>query len=452
MTVKERAADVVIVGGGFSGTTLAAELARRGICALVVEGGGRAGQGTAFSTPENAHLLNVPAGRMGAWADRPGDFADAVEDEGYGPGDFVPRRRYGEYLRGILNEAEASGLVTVIGSDAGSAERTVGGWRVSLADGSRIEGRALVLAQGNQAPATPGFARGIPDSLFVNDPWSDEGRATVMQVASGGEDVLIIGTGLTMVDVVLSLDEARHRGRIVALSRRGQAPRAHAEFEPAPVELGEVPKGSLVELWRWLRRRVAVVGWRAAVDSLRPHSHALWQNLGDGEQRRFLRHARPWWDVHRHRIAPEVAGRIRRLIEMGRLEIVAARVTDMWAEDVGLGVRIERRGKPIPGSSRDREQRFALAVNATGPSGVIDSKEDGLLNSLFAAGLARADRLGLGLEVDGRSRVEGAPNAWALGPMTKGRYWEITAVPDIRGQVAIVAEDIAEELANAVQS
>lgn len=425
---------------------VAAELAKRGVASVMVEGGGRAGRGTAYSTMEDAHLLNVVAGRMGAWAENPGDFAAAISAEGFGPNDYVPRRRYGEYLIDILQKARASGLVTVVSSDAQSAERTPSGWAIGLADGSRVVGQALVLAQGNQAPEPPPFARGIPKELFVSDPWSDAGREAVARAAAAGGDVLIVGTGLTMVDVVLSLDEARHRGRIVALSRRGLVPRAHADFEPAPVTLDDVPQGSLVRLWRWLRKRGAETGWRAAVDSLRPHSHALWQRLSGGDQQRFLRHARPWWDVHRHRIAPEVAGRIRRLVQLGQLEIVAGRITDMWPEDGKLNVAIKRRGK-----SDAISQPFALAVNCTGPLGSISESGDALLDSLFEANQAKPDKHDLGLEVDERSRVAGAERAWAIGPLSKGKFWEITAVPDIRGQVARVADDITEELSHAVQ-
>jgi uncharacterized NAD(P)/FAD-binding protein YdhS len=435
-----QAARVVIIGGGYSGTMIAAELARRGIASTIVDGSSRQGQGTAYSTGERAHLLNVIAAKMGAWADKPEHFAEEVERE-YEPDAYVPRRRYGEYLSSILNEARATGLVKLLSSDARAAEPTSDGWTVMLADGSRVHGQALVLAQGNQPPAPPPLARGLPPELFVNDPWGEAGRKAIVKGASSGGDVLLIGTGLTMVDMVLSLDEARLRGRITALSRRGLIPRAHADHGIAPVTLEEVPKGSVSRLWRWLLNRGATVGWRAAVDSLRPHSHAIWQGLSEAHQRRFLRHVRPWWDVHRHRIAPEVAGRIKRLVQLGQLEIVAGKVTDMWVSGQQLDVAIRRRGH-----ARATDHRFALAVNCTGPLGSIRQSGDALINDLFEKGLAKPDALDLGVEVDGGSRVAGSERAWAVGPLTKGRYWEITAVPDIRGQVAQVAYDIAEEL------
>jgi uncharacterized NAD(P)/FAD-binding protein YdhS len=444
---SDRSASVVVIGGGFSGTMLAAELARRGIASTLVDGAGRAGHGTAYSTGEAAHLLNVPAGRMGAWADQPGHFASEVAREGYEPHEFVPRRRYGEYLRKILHEAEASGLVKIIHQDAVAAEHDADGWTVRLGDGARMHGAALALAQGNQAPQAPPFARGIDERFFVNDPWSEEGRAAIVRAAATGGDVLLIGSGLTMVDMVLTLDEVRLRGRITAVSRRGLMPRAHADHGSAPVTLEELPKDSLRRMWRWLLDRGAAVGWRAAVDSLRPHSHALWEGLSTAEQKRFLRHARPWWDVHRHRIAPEVAGRIKRLVQLGKVEIVAGRVTDMWVKDNKLDVSIKRRGR-----RETDDHKFVLAVNCTGPLGSISQSKDPLLTSLFEAGLAKPDALDIGLSVDSRARVTDGERIWALGPLTKGRWWEITAVPDIRGQVAAVAEDIAKELGNAVQS
>ena len=252
--------------------------------------------------------------------------------------------------------------------------------------------------------------------------------------------MLLVGTGLTMIDAVLSLAAAGHRGRIVALSRRGQVPRAHADFVPAPVEKNDIPQGDVLALWRWLRRRSVEVGWRAAVDSLRPHSHAVWHGLGAAQQRRFLRHARPYWDVHRHRIAPEVARQIHDLVAEGRLEITAGRIADIREVDDGLEVHIRRRG----GTAATR--RFAFAFNCTGPLGNIQRTRDPLLCRMLEAGMLRPDHLGMGVEVDGRSRAAGSERLWALGPLTKGRYWEIVAVPDIREQAAAVAGDIAGNL------
>ena len=431
---SDRRVAVAIVGGGFSGTMVAAQLARRGIGSALIEGGGRTGHGIAYSTDEPAHVLNVRAESMSAWPDDPDHFARETGD----PKGFAERRGFGRYLREILAEAVASGHVEVVEDRAVAAVPEAEGWGIELGGGGTLTARALVLAIGNQPPEP--FADGI-----INNPWNDEAKAAVRNAAASGGDVLLIGTGLTMIDTVLSLAAAGHRGRITALSRRGQIPKAHAQFEAAPVDACELPVGNLLGLWRWLRGRSAEVGWRAAVDSLRPHSHWLWQGLTLAEQRRFLRHARPWWDVHRHRIAPEVARQIVELVAGGRLEIVAARIAGIRAVDGGLEVEIKKRGAPPPATAPEGagKRKFAFVFNCTGPLGAIERSRHPMLRRMLAEGLVRPDPLGIGLDVDERSRVVGAERLWALGPLTKGRYWEIVAVPDIRGQAAAVADDIA---------
>ena len=398
------------------------------------------GKGVAYSTTEPAHLLNVPAEAMGAWSGEPDHFARWFEAEGGDRRAYAQRRQFARYLDDILQDAIASGRTEAVDATAIGAKRQSGGWLIELGDGSRIHARVLALAVGNQEPEPlRAFARA--GEHFVSDPWGGEAQAAVRDLVASRGDALLVGTGLTMVDLVLSLDAAGYRGRVVAVSRRGLIPRSHADFEPAPVDAADVPSGNLRALSRWLRRRSVEVGWRAAVDSLRPHTQTLWRSLEAGQQRRFLRHARAWWDVHRSRIAPQVADTISRLIAGGRLEIVAGRIAAVHDEGGGLGVDIRRRGANV-----SRTKRFAYAFNCTGPLHSISHTRDPLLRSLFDARQIRQDHLGIGVDVDERSRAAGAERVWALGPLTKGRYWEIIAVPDIREQAAAVAEDIAREL------
>ena len=435
---SERPVPVAIVGGGASGTILAAQLARRGIDSALIDGSGRAGKGVAYSTTEPAHLLNVRAEGMSAWAGDASHFARRFAAEGGEPRGFAQRRLFGRYLGEILDEAVASGRTDLVHASATRAERADGQWRVTLDDGSVIDARAVALAIGNQEPESLRAFSGVGER-FIGNPWGETARSAVEALATDAGDALLIGTGLTMVDLVLSLDAAGHHGRIVALSRRGQVPRSHGDYEPAPVEGDEVPHGRVGAIWRWLRRRSADRGWRAAVDSLRPHSHRLWQSLDIDEQRRFLRHARPWWDVHRHRIAPEVAATIHRLIGEGRLQVMAGRVVS--AKDAGSGLEVEVRPR---GAETSRRMTFDYAFNCTGPLHSIERTRDPLLRSLLDGGEVTPDQLGMGLDVDERSRA--GERLWALGPLTKGRYWEIIAVPDIREQAASVADDIAREL------
>ena len=432
---------VTIIGGGFSGTILAAQLARRGVSAWLVEGDDRLARGLAFATEEPAHVLNVPAHNMSAFADEPDHFLRRFEAIGGERGGFAERRFYGAYLGGILREAQDSGMTVPVAGEAIGAEHVDGGWEVALAGGERLHSRALVLAIGNEAPGGLAALKSAGDR-YVRNPWGSEAARAVGAAAEDGGDVLIVGTGLTMVDTVLSLDEAGFAGRIMAVSRRGFIPRAHAAFEPAPVDQREVPQGSVAALFRWLRARSARVGWRAAVDSLRPHSQALWQALSVDEQRRFLRHARPWWDVHRHRIAPAVAQRIADLIADGCLEIAAGRIVGARPETGAVVVEIARRGAPAP-----KPYRFAAVINCTGPLHATSRTANPLLRSLLDAGAASPDALDIGIAVEDGARVAGAQRLWAMGSLTKGRYWEITAVPDIRAQAAAIAAQIAEELA-----
>lgn len=437
---SDREFPVAIIGGGFSGTIIAAQLARRGIRSVVIEGSDRLGRGVAYSTTEPAHLLNVPAEAMSAWPDQSDHFAERAEAEGGDRLGYAQRQLFGRYLGEILDEAKATGCTDAVEATALRAKRQNGAWTVELETGATIDARALVLAVGNQEPAPLSAFTGI-GHRFVSDPWGVVAREAVQDLASTGDAALLIGTGLTMVDLVLSLDAAGHRGKIVALSRRGLIPHAHSDYAAAPVEAHEVPSGSLRALFRWLRRRSAEVGWRAAVDSLRPHTQALWQSLNGEEQRRFLRHGRAWWDVRRSRIAPEVARTIARLIGEGRLEIIAGRAIS--ARDLGdeLEVDIRRRGV-----ASAQTMRFARAFNCTGPLHAIARTREPFLRSLLDSGQVRPDHLGVALEVDERSRAAGGERVWALGPLTRGCYWEIIAVPDIREQAAAVAEDITREL------
>lgn len=418
---------MAVVGGGFSGVMTAVQLARRGVPVRLFDGGERPGRGVAYGTRDEHHLLNVPAGKMSAFPHDPDHFRSW---SGLDAASFARRCDYGRYLDRIRADHPE---VQLEARRVTALERAGEGYRLSFADGDSLEASAVVLALGNEAPAIPRGWEGI--ELLAN-PWSPDSAERLRRAAGSQGDILLIGTGLTMVDLVLSLSGMGFEGRMIAVSRRGLMPRAHGPAEPAPVAPEEVPTGDLLGLWRWLRRRSAEVGYRAAVDSLRPHTGALWQSLSPEQRRRFLRHARPWWDVHRHRIAPEVALQLRELIAAGRLEILAGRL----GRAAGGELVVARRG--------GGERRIApvLAVNCTGPLGDVRASTNPLLRLLLADGIVRPDPLFLGLASDADDRA--APNLYAVGPLTKGMYWEMIAVPDIRHQAERVASAISKEHAS----
>lgn len=425
---------VAIVGAGFSGTLLAVNLMRQGVPVMLVEQHERqVAKGLAFGTRQPEHLLNVRASNMSAFPDDLGHFLRWM---GFSDGDqanrYVPRLAYGHYLRELLvsSLANAQAGAQVVQGEAVSALFDSSGISLRIKGGKKLACRALVLALGNFPPKPLSALAGLPAHLHFTDPW----RPGAIDDVERLQHVVLVGTGLTAADVIVSLTRAGFAGRITALSRRGLKPRAHAESGPAvaPVSLPQ-DRGSW--LLNAVRRRAEQAGWRVAVDELRPHTQQLWRRHDVPAQARLLRHLRPYWDVHRHRLAPAVAAQLEELERSGRLRFAAGKLLGA-AEEVGR-VHLYWRARGAVAADSMLADRV---INCTGPEGSLTRTEHPLVRDLLQQGRLQADVHGLGLDVDRMARVYGAQGSpqdrlFAVGPLTKGEAWEIVAVPDIRRQV-----------------
>ncbi len=479
MTACRSPYEVVIVGVGAAGALTAANLLTRWPAGVplrltLLERSGRYGPGVAYATPDAQHLLNVSARGMSAYPDRSGHFAAWARLRSLTDDDdvFAPRAAYGAYLAEQLDDAErAAGAGVVVRRDemAVAIEDGPAGLVVQLAGGGALRADVVVLATGVSRPAPPAAvdAAIAAHPGCVADPWV-HARLAALRAA---RRVVIVGTGLTMVDVALSLCPGDAGPEVVAISRGGLLPRAHRDgggaVVPPVVQPGEA--SSAAELVA--RMEAAARGmrdWRVAVDSLRPVTQALWRSLPADERERFARlHARRW-EVHRHRMAPAVAGRIRTLRAAGRLRVLAGTIDAVAAADAravlsacgaaqragGGGVAMAAADERECGDSRlvvcaAGERIVADAVVlATGPDLDLRRSRDPLLRSLLDAGLAAPGPLGLGL----RTRTDGAlvgadgrchGSLFTLGALRRGELWETTSIPEIRAQAAALAATIA---------
>jgi len=436
---------VAIIGAGFSGTLQAINLLRHdGPRATLIERAPEPGVGLAYGAAHPSHVLNVRAGNMSALPDDPGHFVRWLEARGIAnaASAFIPRVTYGEYLRQMLDETRraAGDRLTVIQGEVHDLEV---GETATLALADRtIHADAAVLAVGNLPPHSP---PGLdPDALsadrYMGNPWDP----AMPQGLSEADTVLIIGTGLTMIDVALTLDAHGYKGKIVALSRRGLLPREHAPSADWK-KIDERPDSIASALLHHVRARAEAVGWRNAVDELRSFTQPIWGNATEDQRARFLRHLRPWWDVHRHRLAPEVHARLHAIIDRGQLTVHAGKTLSFEEGPNGVAVRWRPRGSD--GTETLTARRI---VNCTGPLTDLTRSTEPLLRKLAARGTIRPDEAHLGIDVDNQAQTINArgainPALYALGPMTRGAFWEIVAVPDIRQQTW----NLARRLSNA---
>lgn len=468
----EPAYDVAIIGAGFSGSLTAIHLLSDTgegqpplRVALIEKELAAFGRGVAYGTPCSRHLLNVPAGKMGAFPDRLEHFLDwlrshpaelaAVGLEEVSAGAFVPRVLYGKYVTALLQEAEthAYGHFRRIAGEAvdiAPVEDGDGALRVELADGRRLRAERVVLALGTFPPGDPRLrdTRFHRSPRYLFSPWSGE---THERLAAPG-DALILGSGLTGLDLLLTLRDRKHAGTLHVLSRHGLFPQSHrAGLAPWPAFLraGALP-GTARAMLRVLRaeiRRAATAGvdWRAVIDSLRPFTQEFWQGLSRPERIRFLRHLRALWEPHRHRAAPEALAVKDELERAGRLVCHRGRIERIAEADGGSALEVTF--QPRGGGGQRETLRVSHVVNCTGPECNYHRLGDPLIAGLFARGLARPDDLMLGLDVahDGEVRdVHGAVRGrlFTLGSPQKGRLLETTAVPELRVQ----ARDLAARL------
>jgi uncharacterized NAD(P)/FAD-binding protein YdhS len=465
---------VAVVGGGCSGVLAARELLRMpGVQVLIIDPG-ELGGGVAYGAARPWHLLNSRAGAMSAEPEDPGHFARWA---GVGPQEFVPRPVYARYLRSVLTEAFAvhpdrlrvikGRAVTVraatraAAGDSGdvvvsfpTVDRMAGvalggvvpvdgdGGRVGvvLADGRVIWADHVVLAVGNPAgghpSSVPAEVREHP--AYVGDPWRDG----ALEALPKDRPVLLIGTGLTAVDVALTLTSGERTAPVLAVSRRGLLPLAHTVTAAPPRKPALDDCAGLREVIRVVREAAGEAGdWRAIVDGLRPDLDRLWGALTPAEQDAFLRHlARPW-ECHRHRMAPAVASRVAWLRTRGLLRIRAGGLRTVTpAEDGGLVAGLASGPLAVGG-----------IVNCAGP-GLLPAAGGPLITRLLTDGVARVGPHGLGLDIDHFGRLVGAgartqEGVWVLGPLRRGARWETTAVPEIRDQARRLAHDIAAQTA-----
>lgn len=443
--------DVVIVGAGASGSLLAGHLLRgNGLGRIVlVERRGTFGPGVAYSTREATHLLNVPAGGMSAVHDQPNHLVDWLKGAAMPANaeSFVPRSTYGVYLRSVLDDAERSSdrsLTRVNGTAVGirigpeSAE-------VELEELAPIRARSVVLALGNSPPADLPFMEGVPAWRYVADPWDASGLNRI----APEDPVLLVGSGLTAIDVTLSLSSRGHRGPIHMASRHGLLPQVHRTPADRPASLRNLAAlrspMTAARLVGWLREEIRLAeregdDWRDVMNALRPWTQRLWTSLSVEEKATFVRHLSRQWTVHRHRMAPEIGGAISRMLDEGQLNVLTGKIS---VQERGGG--IEAVVEPPRGEAT--RVRASWVVNCTGPDPDPARSKDPLVRSLLEGGTVRRDQLGLGFDcTTAGALVDDSGVAgdvlWTIGPPRLGSLWETTSIPEIREQAATLADHL----------
>lgn len=452
---------LVIIGAGFSGTVSAIEFLRsapQDSRLIIINRSGTVARGLAYGTSSSRHLLNVPAGNMSAQVDNPNSFLEYCQAclPGTTSGSFVSRKLYGDYLASLLDSAEeeVKNRINIqrITAEVKTLKPYDQGSRIELISGKTIFADHVILAFGHFPPRTPAALECILQTTqYIENPWSD----SITVGSAKDTSILLLGSGLTALDVISSLGPLTlGNGKIYLLSRRGLLPLPHrtgkSSFLPPSSlqeELLSVAPTALSYL-RVVKDHVKAgaasgLNWRDIVAALRPITSLLWKRLPVHEQSRFLRHLQPYWDVHRHRVAPQTYELFEQALTLEKIVPFAGRIKAVESASGKTLVTIEQRG-----NLGLKKIEVNLIINCTGPNSNPGLIDEPLICQLIADGLIAVDPLGLGLRVDDNLAVETRdtiPSDWLsyVGPMLKANYWEATAVPELRLYASALGRKIA---------
>lgn len=452
---------VAIIGGGFTGASVAYHLARNlepgaDVRVVVIEPRPILGQGLAYSTADPSHRINVPASRMTMDCAIEDGFQRWLDQKGIllapgarmADGSTYPQRGLvADYVADNLQPLINEGRIRHLRARAAQVEKGKT-FKITLDDGSTVESGQLVIATSHPPPTIPeAFAHLRTSPRLVSDP-SDPDR--LAKVAQQAQRVAIIGTGLTSADVIASLDRQGFKGKILAISRRGLRSRGHAfGYAESSADFSTNPEPTALGVLRRVRAAVrhdATLGlpWQAALDRVRKQGGAIWAGLPLSERRRLLQRLRVWWDVHRFRIAPPVEAVLDHLQDIGRLKFAAGHLKSATALPEGIQIDWRSKGAVL------RQDLFDAVILTTGPAHDAILSSSGLLGELARQGLVRADPLRLGLDVSkdclainrhGRT----VPGLYIAGPLARGRFGELMGIPEVTANAELVAGLLAQQ-------
>ncbi|MEJ8757258.1 FAD/NAD(P)-binding protein [Pontibacter sp. H259] len=457
---------IAIIGGGLSGTLTAIHLLRNAsgnqTIYLIEQDRYRMSRGIAYSSQLSFQPLNVPASAMSLFPEQPLDFYDWLKanEQHYEKhlkqpvtkDDFIPRFIFGDYLKARLEEAEkltpAHVKLIKVYDEAVAIKRSGNLFQIAFKESKTITATKAVLALGNFAPGNlpipnTGFYQ---SAAYIASPWSAKGLANLPADAP----LLLIGSSLTMVDLVGSLKEEGHSGKIYVLSRHGLLPQPF-DVTTRPYPKLKIPVGlSLLSLVKFIRSEIKEAealgyNWRSVLDAMREAIPVIWQTLPLKEKKQFMRHLRPYWETHRHRMPAGSAALLQDLQEQGRLELIAGTIVDMHELGHKARVTIKRRKQSIA-----QTIEVSRVINCTGPQSDFAKIDVLLVEQLLASRMIQPDTLKLGLRtapdgtvINGNGMLE--DGFYTIGPPRKATLYESTALREIRQQAKELAQNILQE-------